>query len=71
MHLNFTTLSPGPTVLARLGEAGYKVGVFGKYLVRTSFLVSHSVGPSLPSLPPPLAPSLPLAFSEIYRPGVR
>jgi len=34
MHLNFTHLSPGPTVFQHLASAGYTVGVFGKYLNR-------------------------------------
>ena len=35
MHLNFSLLSPGPTVMQHLSRAGYEsIGVFGKYLNR-------------------------------------
>ena len=34
MHLNFSHLSPGPTFAQHLANAGYTVGVFGKYLNR-------------------------------------
>jgi N-acetylglucosamine-6-sulfatase len=47
MHLNFSLLSPGPTFALHLGRAGYRVGIFGKYLNRNP--VHPSGQPQIPT----------------------
>eukprot|EP00911_Craspedida_sp_UC1_P002886 UC1_evm4s2111 len=47
MHLNFTKLSPGPTVFQHLALAGYRVAVHGKYLNRVP--VHPSGRPQIPA----------------------
>ena len=47
MHLNFSHLSPGPTFAQHLADAGYNVGVFGKYLNRVP--VQPSGYPQIPT----------------------